>query len=52
MAFQQCMIVGNVGRDAELSYTPQGIAVAKFTVAVNKSQDVAKPNKKKRYGFA
>jgi single-strand DNA-binding protein len=36
MAFQQCMIIGNVGRDAELSYTPQGIAVAKFTVAVNK----------------
>jgi len=30
------LIVGNVGRDAELSYTPQGIAVAKFTVAVNK----------------
>jgi single-strand DNA-binding protein len=34
--YQQVIIVGNVGRDAELTYTPQGIAVAKFTVAVNK----------------
>lgn len=36
MAFQQTIIVGNVGKDAELSYTPQGIAVAKFSVAVSK----------------
>lgn len=34
--FQQVIIIGNVGRDAELSYTPQGIAVAKFSVAVEK----------------
>jgi single-strand DNA-binding protein len=36
MTYQQVIIVGNVGRDAELSYTPQGIAVAKFSVAVSK----------------
>jgi single-strand DNA-binding protein len=36
MSFQQCMIIGNVGVDAELSYTPSGIAVAKFSVAVSK----------------
>jgi single-strand DNA-binding protein len=36
MSFQQLIIVGNVGKDAELSYTPQGIAVAKFSVAVSK----------------
>lgn len=36
MAYQQIIIQGNVGRDSELSYTPQGIAVAKFTVAVSK----------------
>lgn len=36
MSFQQTIVVGNVGRDAELSYTPQGIAVAKFSVAVSK----------------
>lgn len=36
MTWSQTIIIGNVGRDAELTYTPQGIAVAKFTVAVNK----------------
>jgi single-strand DNA-binding protein len=35
MSFQQTIIIGNVGRDCELTYTPSGIAVAKFTVAVN-----------------
>ena len=34
--YQQVIIIGNVGRDPELSYTPQGIAVCKFSVAVNK----------------
>lgn len=34
--WQQCIIVGNVGRDPEFKYTPQGIAVCDFTVAVNK----------------
>ena len=36
MSYQLTTITGNVGRDAELTYTPQGIAVAKFTVAVNR----------------
>jgi single-strand DNA-binding protein len=35
--YQLTQIVGNVGRDAELTYTPKGDAVAKFTVAVNKT---------------
>jgi single-strand DNA-binding protein len=34
--YQQITIAGNVGRDSELSYTSQGIAVAKFSVAVSK----------------
>lgn len=34
--YSKTLIIGNVGRDAELSYTPTGLAVAKFTVAVNK----------------
>jgi single-strand DNA-binding protein len=34
--YQQVIIIGNVGRDPELTYTPQGVAVAKFTVAVSK----------------
>jgi len=37
MSYQNLTIVGNVGRDAELKYTPQGIAVLKFSVAVNKT---------------
>jgi single-strand DNA-binding protein len=28
-------IVGNLGRDAELKYTPKGFAVLEFTIAVN-----------------
>ena len=37
MSYQKIMIVGNVGRDAEMAYTRQGIAVLKFSVAVNKT---------------
>ena len=37
MSYQNLTIVGNVGRDAELKYTPQGIAMLKFSVAVNKT---------------
>ncbi len=37
MSYQNLTIVGNVGRDADLKHTPQGIAVLKFSVAVNKT---------------
>ena len=37
MSYQNVTIVGNVGRDAEISYTKQAIAVVKFSVAVNKT---------------
>src|SRR5260221_246304 len=37
MSYQNLTIVGNVGRDADFKYTPQGIAVLKFSVAVNKT---------------
>ncbi len=36
MSYQQITISGNIGRDAELKYTPQGVAVADFSVAVSK----------------
>lgn len=49
--FQQVMIIGNVGRDAELSYTPQGVAVAKFTVAVNKVTGKGETRKEKTTWF-
>lgn len=36
MALNKVLIIGNVGRDVELRYTPSGAAVASFTVAVNR----------------
>lgn len=30
------MLIGNLGRDPEMSYTPSGSAITKFTVAVNR----------------
>lgn len=36
MSFAQATLLGNVGRDPELSYTPDGTAVTKFSVAVSK----------------
>lgn len=36
-AFEQTIVVGNVGRDAEIRYTQSGTAVADFSVAVSTS---------------
>jgi len=33
--YQQCIIIGNLGRDPVMRYTPNGKAVTDFTVAVN-----------------
>jgi len=49
--YQQVMIIGNVGRDPELTYTPQGVAVAKFTVAVNKVTGKGETRKEKTTWF-
>lgn len=29
------MLIGNLGKDPEMNYTPSGVAVTKFTLAVN-----------------
>lgn len=34
--YQRVIIVGNVGRDAEMRYTPTGVPVTSFSVAVNR----------------
>jgi single-strand DNA-binding protein len=34
--YHQIIIVGNVGRDAEMRYTPSGQAVTSFSVAANR----------------
>lgn len=36
MSFAQIQVLGNVGRDPEMNYTPDGTAVTKFSVAVSK----------------
>ncbi|MHB8621205.1 MAG: single-stranded DNA-binding protein [Chloroflexota bacterium] len=33
----KCIIIGNVGRDPEMRYTPSGTAVTSFSVAVSRS---------------
>lgn len=39
MSFLKATIVGNLGRDPELKYTPQGKAVCSFSLAVNSKED-------------
>ncbi len=38
MSFNKIIIVGNLGRDPELRYTPQGTAVCNFSVATNEKR--------------
>ena len=35
MSFNKIIVVGNLGRDPELRYTPQGVAVCSFSMATN-----------------
>lgn len=35
MSYQQVIVVGNVGRDPEFNYTPNGSASANFSIATN-----------------
>ena len=43
----QVTILGNTGRDVELRYTPQGTAVANFSVASNTVRNTPEGQKKK-----
>jgi single-strand DNA-binding protein len=38
MSFNKIILVGNLGRDPELRYTPQGKAVCSFTMATNEKR--------------
>src|SRR5262245_27708466 len=49
--WQQIIIVGNVGRDPEMNYTPQGIAVCKFSVATNRVTGKGENRKEKTTWF-
>ncbi|MEZ4870073.1 MAG: single-stranded DNA-binding protein [Caldilineaceae bacterium] len=35
--YQQITLIGNLGSDPEMRYTPSGVAVASFSLAVNRS---------------
>ncbi len=35
MSFNKIIVVGNLGRDPEMRYTPQGTAICSFTMATN-----------------
>jgi len=48
MSYQKIVIVGNLGRDPEMRYTPSGQAVTSFSVAVNESYTAANGEKVKR----
>ncbi|MGI8929225.1 MAG: single-stranded DNA-binding protein [Candidatus Limnocylindrales bacterium] len=37
MSLNKCMIIGNLGKDPEMRYTPSGQSVTQFTVAVNRN---------------
>jgi single-strand DNA-binding protein len=41
MSFQEIVIVGNLGRDPEMRYTPSGQAVTNFSVAANRTYNNA-----------
>jgi single-strand DNA-binding protein len=38
MSFNKIIVVGNLGRDPELRYTPQGNAVCNFSMATNEKR--------------
>lgn len=38
MSFNKIIIIGNLGRDPELRYTPQGSAVCSFSIATNEKK--------------
>ncbi|MBN1310623.1 MAG: single-stranded DNA-binding protein [Anaerolineae bacterium] len=42
--FQQCIIIGNLGSDPEMRYTPDGTPVTSFRVAVNRKWTSADGN--------
>ena len=40
------MLIGNLGRDPEMNYTPSGVAVTKFSLAVSRSYKTSSGEKR------
>jgi single-strand DNA-binding protein len=45
--YQYTVIIGNVGRDPELRYTPSGVAVCDFSVAVSRRWNDRQSNERR-----
>ena len=45
MHFAQLTLIGHVGRDPDLSYTPDGVAVTRFSLAINQKEGKDGPDK-------
>lgn len=43
--YNKVFLIGNLARDPELRYTPSGIPVAKFAIAVNRPKNRSNPEK-------
>lgn len=50
-SFNKVILAGNLTRDPELRYTPKGTAVARFTLAVNRSYTSETGEKKEEVSF-
>jgi single-strand DNA-binding protein len=50
-SFNKVIIAGNLTRDPELRYTPQGRAVARITLAVNRTYTLESGEKKEEVSF-
>jgi single-strand DNA-binding protein len=37
--FNQCQLIGRLGKDPDMSYTPNGKPVTKFSLAVDQGKD-------------
>ena len=50
-SFNKVILMGNLTRDPELRYTPKGTAVARFTLAVNRTYTTETGEKKEEVSF-
>lgn len=50
-SLQKMTIIGHVGKDAEMRYTPQGTAVTNFSVAVTETYKVGEEQRKSTIWF-
>jgi len=50
-SFNRVILVGNLTRDPELRYTPKGTAVARLTLAVNRTYTTESGEKKEEVSF-